>query len=252
VGIAIAAATLLASATLSSAQTIYVEVGRVKTSFSASIEPKALPRTQRAPISVRLASKVAAKGGQHIPAIARAKIGIDRSLAIDARGVPTCSAGRLENQTTEGAEAACSPAIVGSGSVAVEIALGGGAQIRADSRLLAFNGGIAGRTTTVLVHAYLAAPVSQAIVVPVTLTKLAKGGYGLLAQATIPKIAGGTGSLARFDLSPRRQVVTTAGKTHAYLLAKCSDGNFVFEPEVEFEDGNLARGLLAQGCNTAP
>jgi hypothetical protein len=245
-----AAALCLGAVALSSAQTIYVEVGTIKTTFSASIKPKALPKARRAPIAVRLSSKVVAKSGEHIPAIVRAKIGIDRSLTIDPRGIPACSAGQLENQTTEGAEAACSAAIVGSGSMAVEIALDGGAPIEADSRLLAFNGGAVGRTTTVLVHAYLTAPVSQALVVPITLTKLAEGGYGMLAQATIPKIAGGTGSLARFDLTLRRQVATAAGKKHGYLLARCSDGNFVFEPEVEFDDGNLARGLLAQGCNT--
>jgi hypothetical protein len=241
----------LGAAALSSAQTIYVEVGTVKTTFSASIKPKALPKSKREPIAVRLAATVVAKGGGGIPAISRAKIGIDRSLTIDARGVPACSAGQLENQTTQGAEAACPAAIVGSGSVAVEITLGDGTAAQADSRLVAFNGGAAGRTTTVLVHAYLPAPVSQALVVPITLTKLAKGGYGMLAQSAIPTIAAGAGSLARFELTLRRQVATASGKKHGYLLARCSDGNFVFEPEVEFNDGNLARGLLAQGCNTS-
>jgi len=242
---------LLASATLSSAQTIYVEVGTVKTTFSASINPRALPRSKRAPIAVRMASKVVARDGQHIPAIARADIGIDRSVTIDARGVPVCSQGQLEGQTTEGAEVACAAAIVGRGSATVEIALGAGAPIRAESRLLAFNGGVAGRTTTLLVHAYLSAPVAQAIVVPFALTRIAKGGYGMRAQATVPKIAGGSGSVARFDLTLRRQVATTTGGRHGYLLARCSDGNFVFEPEVEFLDGDLARGTLAQGCHTA-
>ncbi len=248
---AIAGTMVLLSAAISSAQTIYVEVGTVKTTFSASIKPKALPKPKRAPITVRLASTVVARGGGQIPAISRAKIGIDRSLTIDARGVPSCSAGQLEDQTTQGAEAACPAAIVGSGSVTVEVVLGDGTAAQADSRLLAFNGGAAGRTTTVLVHAYLSAPVSQALVVPITLTKLAKGGYGMLAQSTIPAIAAGAGSLARFELTLRRQVATASGKKHGYLLARCSDGNFVFEPEVEFDDGNLARGLLAQGCNAA-
>jgi hypothetical protein len=252
VGAVIAGATLLASAGLSSAQTIYVEVGSVRTSFGASIQPKALPKSKRLPIAVRLSSRVLARDGQHIPAISRAKIGIDRSLTIDAAGVPACGAGQLENQTTEGAEAACPAAIVGAGTIGIEVALGGGAPVRVDSRLLAFNGGVAGRATTVLVHAYLAAPVSQALVVPITLTRLAKGGYGLRAQAAIPKIAGGSGSLARFELTLRRQVATNGGGKHGYLLARCSDGNFVFEPEVEFIDGTLARGLLAEGCKTAP
>ena len=85
-------ALFLGAAALSSAQTVYVEVGPIKTSFSASIKPKALPKSTRAPIAVRLSSTVVAKGGGQIPAIARAKIGIDRSLTIDARGVPACSA----------------------------------------------------------------------------------------------------------------------------------------------------------------
>jgi len=244
-----AAMALLVPVALSSAQTIYVEVGVVKTSFGASIKPRALPRSKRVPISARLTSKVVAKGGQHIPAISRATIGIDRSLIVDASGVPACSEGRLEDQTTQGAEAACPAAIVGTGSAAVEIALEGTPSIRAESKLLAFNAGVAGRTTTMLIHAYLTTPAPQALVVPITLTRLAKGGYGMRAQTTIPKIAGGSGSLARFELTMRREVPTNAGGKHGYLLARCSDGNFVFEPEVEFSDGNLARGLLAQGCN---
>ena len=50
------------------------------------------------------------------------------------------------------------------------------------------------------------------------------------------------------SLTLRRQRLR---REHGYLLARCSDGNFVFEPEARFDDGNLARGLLAQGCNTA-
>ena len=48
--------------------------------------------------------------------------------------------------------------------------------ISAGSRLLAFNGGVAGRTTTILVHAYLTTPVTQAVVVPITLITLVVGG----------------------------------------------------------------------------
>jgi len=240
----------LGAAALSSAQTIYVEVGGVKTSFSASIKPRALPRSERVPIAVRLFSLVQAQSAGHIPAISRANIGIDRSLTVEARGVAACSAGQLENQTTESVEAACGAAIVGRGTAELEVALDGGAPLRTASTLLAVNGGVAGRTTTLFVHAYLTAPAAQAIVVPITLTKQKKGGYGLRARATIPRIAGGTGSVARFDLTMRRQVTSVAGGRQGYLLARCSDGNLVFEPEVEFDGGTLARGLLAQGCGT--
>jgi hypothetical protein len=245
-----AASVYMGAVALSSAQTIYVEVGGVKTSFGASVTPRALPGSKRAPIAVRLVAKVHSQTAAHIPAISRATIGIDRALTVDARGVAACSAAQLESQTTEGVEAACGAAIVGRGSAQLEVALDDGAPLRTPSTLLAVNGGVAGRTTTLLIHAYLTAPVAQAIVVPITLTKLAKGGYGLQARATIPRIAGGAGSVARFDLTMRKQVATVAGGSHGYVLARCSDGNLVFEPEVEFDGGSLARGLLAQGCGT--
>jgi hypothetical protein len=236
---------------VAAAHSIYVEVGNVKTTFSASVKPRTLPRSERAPIAISLFSKVAGRGQAHIPAISRAKIGIDKSLTVDARGVPVCAPGQLENQTTEAAEASCAAALVGSGTAIAEIAFGGGAPIRTETRLLAFNGGTVGMTTTILVHAYLTVPAIQALVVPIALTKVTGGGYGLRALVTIPRIASGAGSLARFDLAFRKRVTTVGGARHGYLLARCSDGNLVFEPEVEFDDGNFARGLLAEGCDPA-
>jgi hypothetical protein len=246
--VACTAILLAGAAALSPAQTIYVETDGVRASFGTSLEPISLPRAKRVAVAIRLSSRIKADG--RIPAIARVKIGIDSGLAIDARGVPSCSAGQLESQTSDGAAAACRAAIVGSGSAALEITLDGGAPIRTTSRLLAFNGGVAGRTTTVLVHAYISTPAPEAIVVPIALRKLSGSGYGTVALATIPKIAGGAGSLARVDLAMRRQVAAAGGRRHGYLLARCADGNLVFEPEVEFEGGSRARGVLAQSCRS--
>jgi hypothetical protein len=243
------AAALLAA--LAPAQSIYVDVGSVKTTFSASVKPKTLPRSKRTPVAISLSSKVVGRGQAHIPAIARATIGIDRSLTVDARGVPVCAPGQIENQTSEAAEASCAAALVGTGTAIAEIALDGAAPVSAESRLLAFNGGTVGRTTTILVHAHLSAPVTQTLVVPIALTKVSGGGYGLLAQVAVPKIASGAGSLARFDLAFRKRVTTTGGSRHGYLLARCTDGNLIFEPEVEFDNGDFAQGLLAEGCDSA-
>jgi hypothetical protein len=229
---------------------IFVQTGDLEITFNAVVKPKTLPRSKRAPIAVSVSNRIATKGTAHIPAITRAAIEIDKSIAVDSRGVPVCSSGQLENQTTEAAEVACRQALVGSGSAGLEIAMPGGEPIRTQSRLLVFNGGVSGKATTIFVHAYITVPVVQAIVVPVTLTKR-KGAYGLRARVTVPEIASGTGSLTAFDLSFKRQVATNGGGKHGYLLAKCSDGNLVFEPEASFADGGLARGLLALGCTPA-
>jgi hypothetical protein len=229
---------------------IFVQTGDLEITFNAMVKPKTLPRSKRAPIAVSISNRVVTKGTARIPAITRAAIEIDRSVAVDSRGIPACSSGQLENQTTETAEAACRPALVAGGSVGLEIATRGGTPIRTQSRLLAFNGGVSGKATTIFVHAYITVPAAEAIVVPVTLTKR-KGAYGLRARVAVPKIASGTGSVTAFDLSFKRQVATRGGGKHGYLLANCTDGNLVFEPEASFADGGLARGLLALGCTPA-
>jgi hypothetical protein len=229
---------------------IFVQTGDLEITFNAVVKPKTLPPSKRAPIAVSVSNRIVTKGTAHIPAITRATIEIDKSVAVDSRGIPVCSSGQLESQTTPTAEAACRPALVGSGSASVEIATPAGEPTRTQSRLLAFNGGSARKTTTILIHAYLTVPTPEAIVVPVTLTKR-KGAYGLRARVAVPEIASGAGSVTAFDLSFKRQVATSGGGKHGYLLANCSDGNLVFEPEASFSDGGLARGLLALGCTPA-
>jgi hypothetical protein len=250
-GIAAGSAALLCTLALAAfavAQPISLEVGNLTLSFSATVRPKALPRSPRAPVSLSLSSRFATKDGSQPPPISGATIDIDRAFAIDTGGVPSCTAGQLENQTTEGVEAACGGAIVGGGSALIEIAQPGGAPFLAESRLLAVNGGSAGRTTTVLIHAYLTGPTPEAIVVPVTLTRLPKGSFGLRARVAVPAIAGGAGSLASFDLTFAKRVYSDGGRKHGYLMAKCTDSNIVFEAEVTFVDGNFARGTLVRPC----
>ena len=208
-GIAAGSAALLctlAFAAFAAAQPISLEVGNLTLSFSATVRPKALPRSPRAPVSLSLSSRFATKDGSQPPPISGATIDIDRAVAVDTGGVPSCTAAQLENQTTEAVEAACGGAIVGSGSARIEIAQPGGAPFLAESRLLAVNGGSAGRTTTVLIHAYLTSPTPETIVVPVTLTRLPKGSFGLRARVAVPAIAGGAGSLASFDLTFAKRI----------------------------------------------
>lgn len=250
-GIATGSAALLctlAFAAIAAAQSITLEVGNLTLSFSATVKPTALPTSQRSSVSIALSGRFASKDGSQPPPISGATIDIDRAIAIDGGGVPTCTAGQLENQTTASVEAGCGAAIVGSGSATIEIAHPGGPPILAESTLLAVNGGTVGPTTTILMHAYITSPTPQAIVVPVTLTKLPKGMFGLRARVAVPTIASGAGSLSAFDLTFAKRLYSINGRKHGFLMAKCVDSNFVFDAEVRFVDGNLARGTLVRTC----
>ena len=73
--------------------------------------------------------------------------------------------------------------------------------------MLVFNGGFSGGTTTLYIHAYFSAPVTGAIVTTVKIKKVHNGRYGLKSVATIPKIAGGSGSVKSFNLKINKKGV---------------------------------------------
>ena len=66
-------------------------------------------------------------------------------------------------------------------------------------------------------------PVPAAIVTTVKIKKIHNGRYGLKSVATIPKIAGGSGSVTSFSLKIDKKF-TYKGKKVSVLSAKCPDG----------------------------
>ena len=86
--------------------------------------------------------------------------------------MPTCKAGKIEATTTTSAEKACKTAIIGKGTTDVEVLFPESAPIQIKSKLIAFNGGISGGKTTLLIHAYLSNPIAAAIVTTVKVSRL--------------------------------------------------------------------------------
>ena len=69
------------------------------------------------------------------------------------------------------------------------------------------------------------------------ITKEHNGPYGTHSVASVPKIAGGAGSVTAFSLTFPKKLFTYKGKKHGYLLAKCPNGHFVAQAEAMFADG---------------
>ena len=112
---------------------------------------------------------------------------------INAKGVPTCKQSQLEAQTSAKAEQICKPALLGVGTTDVSVVFPESQSVPLHGKLLAFNGGEQGGTTTIYIHAYLTAPVTAALVTTVKISKEHKGPYGTRSVATIPKIVGYAG-----------------------------------------------------------
>ena len=102
--------------------------------------------------------------------------------------------------------------------------------------------------TTIYVHAYLTVPIPAAIVTTVKITKEHDGPYGTHSVASVPVIAGGSGSVTSFNLTFQKKLFSYRGKKHGYLLAKCANGQFLAQAEAVFRDGSRVKGKIARAC----
>jgi hypothetical protein len=224
-----------------------VTVGNVVVSGDGHFVPKALPRDELAPIAFTISGKVRSKDGAHPPALRELLIETDKNGAIEVKGYPICTAGKLQSTTSNAALATCKPALIGEGTTDAEIEFEEQDPVRVDSKLLVFNGGFRGGVTTLYVHAYITVPVPAAIVTTVKIKKINRGRYGLLSTATIPKIAGGNGSVTDFKLKIERKY-SYEGRRVSVLSAKCPDGKLQAHATAIFDDGTRAATEFIRPC----
>lgn len=243
-----ALAVLVAGGTaLAGDEPVTVETGNLVVTFDGGFSPKALPKKELAPMTLTASGKIATKDGFRRPALRGAIVEADENAAVKVKGLPVCRFGQLRLADTESAKATCPKAIVGHGRIAVEIQMLEMIPLPRSSPLTVFNGGEKGGTTTLYVHAYFSAPVANAIVATVKIEKVNRGRYGLEAVATIPKIAGGEGSVKSFDLKIGR-TYTYKGKRMSVLSAKCGNGKLQAFATSIFADGTEASAGVVRTC----
>lgn len=215
------------------------EVFRVGTLFlwdNGGISPTKLPKHELAPISANLNAKIGTTDGSHPPAIRSINLDFDKTIQLNARGLPVCTERRLVARSTVAAKNACADAIVGSGKGEVEVAFPEQQPFAATGPIVLFNGGVHGGATLILIHTYVAVPAPTAVIATAKLTKIHRGRYGTHVIAQIPPIAGGAGSVTKFKLTIKRSF-TYKGKKRSYLTASCPTGHYYTEGEVGFADG---------------
>lgn len=218
---------------------VKVRAGNLELEFNGGFTPKTLSKTKLTPITLTVSGKLKTVDGTHPPALKEFNVETDKNGAIEVKGLPVCTASKLQSQDTKHAEAICKSAIIGSGQAKAEIQFPEQAPIPATSKIIAFNGGFSGGTTTLYIHAYLTVPTPAAIVTTVKIKKIHAGRYGLKAVSTIPKIAGGSGSVTAFNLTINKKGV---------LLAKCPDGKLQARGEAKFSDGTVAKAEVLRTC----
>jgi hypothetical protein len=222
-------------------------VGNLILTGNAHFSPKKLPKNKLAPLTLTIQGGVKTTDGSHPPALRELVVETDKNGTINAKGLPKCTAGKLNSRDTKAAIKACPNAIVGEGKTDVEIEFAEQAPIVAHSKLIAFNGGVKGGVTTIYVHAFLTVPVPAAVVTTVKVSKIHNGRYGTKSVASIPVIAGGSGSPISFNLKIGRKF-TYKHKKQSYLLAKCPDGHLNGKATGVFADGRKVVGAVVAPC----
>ncbi|HEX5990399.1 MAG TPA: hypothetical protein VFY75_09320 [Solirubrobacterales bacterium] len=189
----------------------------LEVAFNADFAPHALPRSEPAPVKVQIEGRIATTDGSHPPPLRWLEIEIHRNGILSGKGLPVCSSRALQSTSTQTALARCGPALVGKGSFRAQVDLG--REVSSAGRILAFNSRHAGKPA-LLLHLFAAVPVRFTLVVPLVAEKQAKGQFGTVLRARIPRI-GGIVSVTQIGLDIGRRY-SFGGKRRSYVSAACS------------------------------
>lgn len=224
-----------------------VRVGNLILIDNGGIAPTKLPRHEQAPIAADINGQIKTADGSHPPAIEAVVADFDKSIEVNAKGLPVCSKAQIVARSTASAEKACPDAIVGRGQATVEVAFPEQAPFGAKGPIVLFNGGVEGGTTLLFIHTYVAVPAPTAVVATVKISKIHRGHFGLHSVSDIPAIAGGAGSVTRFQITIDRSF-TYKSRKESYLTASCPTGVYYTEGKVEFSDDTALQITHALPC----
>jgi hypothetical protein len=246
---AVVAAGLATVSVATAAKPTVVRAGNLVLRLNGGVAPKALPKNRLAPIALRISGNIANADGSHPPPAKFVIADFDKQGKVNARGLPTCRGGQLQARNTAAAKAACRKAIVGSGKTTVRVEFPEQQPFFSTGPLALFNGGVRRGVTTMYIHAYVNVPAPTAIVTTVKIKRIRKGRFGTRAIARIPTIAGGSGSLTRFNMKIERRF-RYRGKPQSYLLARCANGRFFAHGDVAFVGGPRIGGTVVRACRS--
>jgi len=241
-------AALLAVGVCASAYAITAEVGPVWISATATLHPRELPAHGNKPVFLSTVTRVGSRDGSAPPTLQTLLFELDRNGSIDTRGLATCTSAKLEGATPAQARKRCADALVGKGTGKALVTLPGRAPFTITSPISLFNGPPDHGQPTLIAHAYETVPAPQAILVPITIERVAHGRYGFRAEVQFPEIAGGYGAatLAEAKIGAIRM---RGGREVGYINAHCVGGRLQVQGKAEFTNGDLFPVTLTSPCH---
>jgi hypothetical protein len=238
---------LLAAA--GTAVALRLQAGNIVVTTDGGFSPTTLPKHEFAPIKLHGYGQISTVDGSNPPILETIVLWFDKHGAVETRGLPVCTPGKLAATTTPQARKLCPGAIVGTGVGKAVVNFPEQPAIPASSPITIFNGPKKHGNPTVLAHAHLTVPAPTTFVVPIEIQKVHDGRYGFKTVAKIPKIAGGYGTPIYGRLSIGREW-KYKGRTLSYVNASCPDGRLQAKGQFIFKDGTLLEGTLLKPCKS--
>ncbi len=185
--------------------------------------------------------------GDYPPILKTITIEYDKHGAVQTRGLPVCTKGKLSNTTVKQARHNCPGAIVGKGFGKAVVVFPDSKPIPASSPITVFNGPKSHGRYTVLGHAYTTVPAPTTFIVPVVIERIHKGRYGYRTKINIPPIAGGYGIPLSGHVKINRK---WRYKKHRYSFvnASCPDGHLQARGAFDLSDGKHLTGTFVRSC----
>jgi hypothetical protein len=226
-----------------------IPLGEPLLELNGGFRPIKLPKSKLAPIHLNVEGTIDTPDGKHPPALQEIILETDRNVAIDAKGLPSCAAGKIVGpDVVPPSQGGCKAARIGKGELEFEVEFAeGGEPFIAKGHAIVFNGGVEDGMTTIIVFAHLSNPVFGAIVSPIEVSKIHHGPYGTRWTATIPEVAGGSGSLKQFKLELFR-TFSYKGRKQSYLRARCPTGKLQTAWKATFADASGFAGRFVRPC----
>jgi hypothetical protein len=198
----------------------FVQEGNLRVAFEARLLPHALPREKAAPVTVQLAGAVRTTDGSTPPQLREISIAMNRAGIVSVAGLPSCSAPRLQQTSTEAALTECGDALVGRGHFAANVNFPGAPVFPARGQVLVFNNTHNGKMG-LLLHLYGSSPVRAAFVLPFKIERQGKGKFGTVFSTRLPRLASDQGYVTDIELNIGRQY-SVRGQKRSFISASCA------------------------------
>jgi hypothetical protein len=201
------------------AQAEIFQSGNLRVTFDGGFAPRQLPRERAVPVAVTIDGRIGTLDGTRPPELRKLEIGLNRNGILTTRGLPVCAVPTLQSTTTATALRLCRPALVGRGSFSADVDLSQeGLPVR--GRILAFNSRVHGRPGVAL-HFSGTVPVLATLILPLAIRHRSRGAFGTVLTTTVPRLAGGLGSVTHIKLRIGR-TYRHRGQRLGFISASCS------------------------------